>query len=214
MKKLSLLLVMALLATTLAACNSATPAQTNVPPETTKQADSTPPADNLPADNTPAANDVSNSNTAQDYISREEAVKIALDHAKLEQSQVQDLEIDLDKDDNVVHYDVGFEKDGKDYDYEIDAQTGKILRSETPIVKAENTANQKTEDKLTANEARDIALKHANLKASDVRDLEVELDKDGGKLHYDVDFEKDNYDYEYEIDAYTGKILKSKKEKD
>ena len=67
---------------------------------------------------------------------------------------------------------------------------------------------------ITPEEAKAIALKDADLAEADVRDLEVELDRDGGTLHYDVDFEKDQYDYEYEIDAKTGKILKSRKEID
>ena len=62
--------------------------------------------------------------------------------------------------------------------------------------------------------AGNIALKHAGLDASQVRDLEVELDREGGKTHYDVDFEYNGYDYDYEIDAVSGKILKSRKEKD
>ena len=67
---------------------------------------------------------------------------------------------------------------------------------------------------ITPEEAKSIALKHAGVKESEVRDLEVELDRDDGTLHYDVDFEKDGYDYDYEIDATSGKILKSRKERD
>lgn len=67
---------------------------------------------------------------------------------------------------------------------------------------------------ITPDEAKAIALQDAGLKETEVRDLEVELDKDDGVLHFDVDFEKDGYDYDYEIDATSGKILKSHKERD
>ena len=77
---------------------------------------------------------------------------------------------------------------------------------------AETTAP--TVNYITQEKAKTIALQDAGLTESDVRDLEVELDKDDGVLHYNVDFEKDGYDYEYEIDAKSGKILKSQKERD
>ncbi len=67
---------------------------------------------------------------------------------------------------------------------------------------------------ISADEAINIALKDAGLTKNQIRDLDTELDRDDGVLHYDVDFEKDGKDYDYEIDATTGKILKSKKERD
>ena len=69
-------------------------------------------------------------------------------------------------------------------------------------------------DYIPYEEAKAIALNHAGLNASEVRDLDVELDRDYGTLHYDVDFENGGYDYEYEIDATTGSVLKSRKERD
>ena len=69
-------------------------------------------------------------------------------------------------------------------------------------------------DYISYEEAKAIALNHAGLNASEVRDLDVELDRDYGTLHYDVDFENGGYDYEYEIDATTGSVLKSRKERD
>ena len=77
-----------------------------------------------------------------------------------------------------------------------------------------SSASSSSSKNIGRTKARDIALKHAGLSASQVRDLEVELDKEGGKSHYDVDFEKGGYDYDYEIDAESGKILKSRKERD
>ena len=105
-------------------------------------------------------------------------------------------------------------------DYDIDAVTGKILRVEKPEQKAASAdakaASATTIEKkqLTKTEAENIALGNSGFQASEVRDLDTELDRDDGVLHYDVDFEKDGYDYEYEIDAYSGKILKSRIERD
>ena len=127
--------------------------------------------------------------------------------------------MELDNDGGALHFDVDFEVSDKDYDYEIDAEDGKILKKQIPKKEAAATSSttsstSASSTQISRTEARDIALKHAGLSTSQVRDLEVELDKDDGKVHYDVDFEADGYDYDYEIDAETGKILKSRKEKD
>lgn len=68
--------------------------------------------------------------------------------------------------------------------------------------------------RLTRQEAINIALKDAGFPSDQVRELEAELDRDAGVLHYDVDFDKDGYDYDYEIDAVSGKILKVEKGRD
>lgn len=59
-----------------------------------------------------------------------------------------------------------------------------------------------------------IALAHAGLERSAVRDLKCEFDREDGVMIYEVEFESGAYDYEYDIDAMSGKILKSKKERD
>ena len=60
----------------------------------------------------------------------EEAKAIALKHAGLTESQVSRLKAEKDRDDGVVKYEVEFEKDRVEYDYEINAETGKILKAE------------------------------------------------------------------------------------
>lgn len=211
-KLLSVLLVTALLLAVFAGCQSSvTP---SAPQEGANQTDpapqeSVPPTTEVPA---PPA-DTKPVEAAPTYITPEEAKAIALQDAGLAEADVRDLEVELDRDDGKVHYDVDFEKGAADYDYDIDAVTGEILHVQNSADKPASTTT--TEKKqLSKTEARDIALKHAGLKASEVRDLEVELDRDDGTLHFDVDFEKDGYDYDYEIDAYSGKILKSRKERD
>ena len=54
----------------------------------------------------------------------------------------------------------------------------------------------------------EIALSHAGLSASDVRELKAELDTDDGRVHYDVDFKQGTTEYDYDIDAVTGEIIK------
>ena len=58
------------------------------------------------------------------------------------------------------------------------------------------------------------ALAHAGLKRSDIRDLSCELERENGVWVYDVEFESGNMEYDYDIDAKSGAVLKSWKERD
>ena len=165
-------------------------------------------------------------------ISQESALGIVLTDAGLTQEEIKDLDIDLDRENGVLQYEVEFEKDNKDYDYVVLAETGEILFKEVPQVATPTTkpteaapttkpvetkpteatpttkpaATQPT-TKLTKDDALAIALDNAGVKKSQVYDLEAELDKENGVWRYEIDFEVGNYDYEYDIHAQTGEIL-------
>lgn len=61
--------------------------------------------------------------------------------------------------------------------------------------------------KISKNEAKDIALKHANLKEDEVTSLYSELETENNSRKYDVEFKKGNMEYDYEINAETGEII-------
>jgi len=198
-KQIALVLVFALLLPLFAGCQSVLAAQHTPTPES------------APA-------------TEPSSITRDEALEIALSDAGLTRQEIYDLEVEPDRDKGDLHYDVDFEKDGKDYDYEIHAETGEILKKEepvtTPVTPTPTTptptkpADTETAKRLTKEEALNIALTHAGLTKEQIRDPDVELDKERGVVHYEVDFEAGAYEYEYEIHAETGEILKSEKERD
>lgn len=60
-------------------------------------------------------------------LTREQAQTIALEHAGLTAKQVKGLEIEFDVDDGVPEYSVEFYHEGWEYDYEIHAESGKLL---------------------------------------------------------------------------------------
>ena len=67
--------------------------------------------------------------------------------------------------------------------------------------------NNSTSSKITAEQAKDIALKHANLTIDKVKFDNIEYDTNNGLDKYDIDFHYNNQEYSYEIDAKTGEIL-------
>ncbi len=67
---------------------------------------------------------------------------------------------------------------------------------------------------ITAKDAKAAALKHAGLDETQVSDVDIDLDRDNGKLIYEVDFNSGNTEYDYDIDAETGEVISADKSKD
>ena len=157
----------------------------------------------------------SNSEDAN-YIGIEKAKEIALKDAGFEESAVTFIEEKFDGDDRIKKYDIEFVNSGKEYDYEINASTGKII--EKSIEKADIAPTTKKESTQTAlsesnknyigiDKAKSIALENAGKTDSEVSFSKAKLDKDNGKTVYEVEFYADRVEYDYEIDAYTGAII-------
>ena len=62
-----------------------------------------------------------------DPVTKEKAEQIALDHLGLFKNQVTRLHTEYEIDDGMGHYDVQFRSGDWDYEFEIHAETGKIL---------------------------------------------------------------------------------------
>lgn len=71
--------------------------------------------------------------TTVNDIGREKAKSIALSHAGLSESAVNRLRVERDRDDGRIEYSVEFTADGKEYDYEISGETGRILDYDVEI---------------------------------------------------------------------------------
>ena len=71
--------------------------------------------------------------TAKKYIGKEAAINAALAHAGLKRSDVRDLKCELDRENGIMVYEVEFESGLFDYEYDIDAATGKILKSKKEL---------------------------------------------------------------------------------
>lgn len=188
--------------------------------------------------------------TAASLISKDNAKSIALNHAGVNANDARFERIELDNDDGRLEYEVEFKAGGYEYEYEINAKTGKIISHEKereggnkPAVtttKATETTTKKQETATKApetttrapetttrkpetttassvisrDEAKNIALKHAGISASDAHFEKVELDEDDGRLEYEIEFKSGGYEYEYEINAKTGKIISHEKERE
>ena len=150
---------------------------------------------------------------AGEKLTEAEAKAVALKHAGAKEKDVSGLRIKYEVDDGVPQYDVDFRYGDYEYDYEIHAKTGKVISYDKDYDPVEVQTGGSAA-KVTADEAKAIALKHAGLKEGDVTGLRVEYEVDDGIPQYDVEFRRGGYEYSYEIHGETGKILQSEKELD
>lgn len=141
-------------------------------------------------------------------ITAETAKSKVLEHAGLSASSVTKLECEIEWEDGHLVYKIEFTVNGTEYEYEVDVNTGEIVKSEKDTDDDKTTA----ETCISEKEARDAALADAGVKLEDAEKLKCKLDKDDGV--YEVEFRAGNTEYEYEIDAKTGEVVKSEKEAD
>ena len=155
-------------------------------------------------------------------ISVEDAKAAAFAHAGLKEKDVvlRKAALDMDDDRGILKYDVDFYAADKDFEYDIDAATGAVIKAERERMDAEDYAemkalkeNMKTKAaaksaELNEDGALDIALKHAGVAKSDVtrKIIHRDFDDDLGKTIFDVEFHVGAKEYNYDIDPVTGQI--------
>ena len=168
-----------------------------------------------------------------EYIGIDAAKAVALEAAGVAEDDAVFSTAGLDKRNGMDYYAVDFTAGGQSYEYDIDAVTGVVIDSssgggtaETPAAgddggtasapaaaspspsAGQTTGGQAAATAVTEEQARETALSHAGLTADQVTFVRSELDRDDGRLMYDVEFYTSDYkEYDYEIDASTGEIL-------
>ena len=162
-----------------------------------------------------------NQNSNNNKITMEQAQEIALKHAKLTSDQVSFIKTDTELENGIEVYNIEFSYENKEYDYKINSANGEIVEYDSDIEDYDITQQQATKEnksvtpnnqnsnnsKITVEKAKEISLKHANLKDNQVVFDKTEMDYDYGVQVYDIEFHYNNIEYNYEIDANTGNIL-------
>ena len=166
-----------------------------------------------------------------EYIGIDAAKAVALEAAGVAEDDAVFSTAGLDKRNGMDYYAVDFTAGGRSYEYDIDAVTGVVIDSssgggtaETPAAGDDDgtasapaaaspspSAGQTTGGQaaaVTEEQARETALSHAGFTADQVTFVRSELDRDDGRLMYDVEFYTSDYkEYDYEIDAATGDVI-------
>lgn len=115
MKKLSAILVTAILASSLTACGSA-----NTDNNNGQQSSGTGAASSQPANDQAAAQDTP-------AITADEALDIALEQAGVTKDSIRDLENRLERENGILVYEIDFDSGSIEYSYDVNAKTGDII---------------------------------------------------------------------------------------
>ena len=164
------------------------------------------------------------------YIGVEAAKSAAFAHAGLDASQVTMGEVDFDYEDGRMVYELEFYANGAEYEYDIDASTGAVVKSSQEGGRTQtgsgagsggasgnvsSGAGSGTAQSGAGGTSADIgreaalaaALNHAGVSQDQVYGLEVKQEYDDGRLEYEIEFKTGSWEYEYIISAADGAIL-------
>ena len=146
------------------------------------------------------------------YVGDEAAKEAAFRHAGVDAGKASKVKCELDWEEGMMVYEVDFDAEGLEYEYEINAETGEIVRFEKE--KADRKVSASEPGNIGEEEAKKAALDHAGVKESDVLYCSCEPDRERGIAVYDIEFVANGYEYDYDVNAATGEIVKYGREKD
>ena len=162
----------------------------------------------------PSSGMIQTSGQASDsaYIGVEAAQAAAFSHAGVSAAQATVLEIDFDYEDGRMVYELEFYANGSEYEYDIDALTGAVVKSQQESRGSAPSGGAPSGADIGEQGAKEAALAHAGLTEGDVVSLSVKREYDDGRLEYEVKFWVDTTEYDYTIAAADGSVLKQERE--
>lgn len=152
---------------------------------------------------------VSSTGRASDggYIGTEVAKNAALAHAGLTADQVTVSKVDFDVEDGRMVYEVEFWANNVEYEYDVDATTGEIVKNHTETYTAAAGQNGSIDQAA----AKAAALSAFGLSENQAEGIVVIPSFDDGRFVYKVKFWAGSTEYFCAVDG-SGQILKSEKE--
>ena len=149
-------------------------------------------------------------NTA--FISKEKVEENLAKHINIDEEDFYIEKIDLELENK--QYEVDFYYNNNEYEAKVDAKEGKIIYTDFPMTNTtKNTTNNTTNNETTETtkeisleEAKEIALKQANLNESNLTLIKAREENDDGKMVYEIKWHDGTYEYDFDISK-TGEIL-------
>ena len=144
----------------------------------------------------PAAPAIQSSGQASDsaYIGVEAAQAAAYAHAGVDAGQVTVAEVDFDYEDGRMVYEIEFYAGGAEYEYDIDASTGAVVKFSREGGWSGQSQGSGTSGgwggsaDIGEQAARNAALTHAGVSQSQAENLRTKRDYDDGRLEYEIQF--------------------------
>ena len=145
----------------------------------------------------------SNGGGASGEISREEALAIALDNAGVLEGDAYNIKNETDRDHGIPIYDIEFETEYGDYDFEIAIDGGRIVGADYEV--DEEWLNTLSGSPVSMEEATEIVA--GKVPGSSAADVTIWEESGDGRGRYEGELFFDGMKFEFEIDPQTGRIF-------
>ena len=168
--------------------------------------------------------------TATPTIGADAAAEAALKHSKVNEKDADVSSVLLVEQNGMMLYEVCFSTKDNQYEYLLDASTGRveswrkaaIAEAVTepaiaasgemkPAASPEPTATPAPEKNATVligeDEAKKLAMGHANITEKDLSSISCKLELEGLNLIYDIEMKTKLMEYDYEVDAISGEVI-------
>ena len=168
--------------------------------------------------------------TATPYIGADAAAEAALKHSKVNEKDADISYVLLVEQNEMMLYEVCFSTKDNQYEYLLDASTGRVESWRKaavadavtepaiavsgdlkPTASPEPTASPAPQKNATVligeDEAKKLAMGHANITEKDLSSISCKLELEGLNLIYDIEMKTKLMEYDYEVDAISGEIV-------
>ena len=178
-------------------------------PQVSAPAESAPPApSDPPAQSAPPAPSAPLHSPSPAGVGVEGAKAAALADAGVSAAQAVFTQVEQDYENGTLVYELEFHTATHEYEYEILASTGGVYsRSAEAFQTTGAGTGSGGSAYIGMDRAKAAALEHAGLTAGQAAFTHASMDRDHGKMVYELEFRQGRTEYEYKIDAATGRIL-------
>lgn len=168
--------------------------------------------------------------TATQTIGADAAAEAALKHSKVNEKDADISSVLLVEQNGMMLYEVCFSTKDNQYEYLLDASTGRVESWRKaaladavtepaiaasgdlkPTASPEPTASPAPEKNATVligeDEAKKLAMGHANITEKDLSSISCKLELEGLNLIYDIEMKTKLMEYDYEVDAISGEVI-------
>lgn len=134
---------------------------------------------------------------------RDGALAIALENAGVDEQDIYNVKVEQDRDNGIPIYDIEFETDYGDYDFEVAIADGRIVGADYEV-------DEEWLDTLGGSPVDQDGVRQlvaAKVPGASAQDVQVREEGGDGRGRYEGELYHDSMKYEFEVDPRTGRIF-------
>ena len=136
-------------------------------------------------------------------VSGDQALAVALENADVPSGQAYNVKVETDSDSGISVYDIEFETDYGDYDFEIAIRGGAIVGADYKV--DEEWVYRQPRQEISVEQAKNLVCE--KVPGASPAQVEIREESEDGERRYEGQFSYDSLVYEFEMDPATGIIF-------